>query len=150
MNFPEKYQLLELLPGEGVESYRARRIRDGCEVTAHFLPGGQSSEQTKGWMARLNKLPAASMAKMLEAGAHQGRSFVVIVAPPFLHLHDWLRAEEPGTGSGEMKGVFKAPAGGPKAAAERLSAEPRGATGCCSATRISIPISSIRSNGSRH
>jgi hypothetical protein len=105
MSFPEKYQLLEALAGEGTESYRARQTRGGREVTAHFLPGGKSSEQTKALMARLIQLPPQSMAKLLEVSEYEGRSFVVIAAPPLLHFDEWLKAEEPADRTGLASGL---------------------------------------------
>jgi len=96
MPFAEKYQLLEALSGEGIESFRARHVSNGREVTAHLLPGGKAAEETKALMARLVRLPWQARANLLEIGEYRGRSYVVLAAPPFLHFFAWLQAAESG------------------------------------------------------
>ena len=49
MDFTQKYQLIELLPGEGVESYRARQTNTGRDVTVHLLVGGKNSATSHSW-----------------------------------------------------------------------------------------------------
>jgi len=66
MDFGEKYQLLEALPGEGVRSFRARQMQSGREVTAHVLPGASSSPETKALLAREQDM-SLSAALELEA-----------------------------------------------------------------------------------
>ena len=39
MDFSQKYNLIELLPGEGVQTYRARQTNTGRDVTVHLLVG---------------------------------------------------------------------------------------------------------------
>src|SRR5689334_19186792 len=121
MPFRDKYQIVESLPGEGAQSYRARAIRGGREVCAHLLAGGKAADETKALMARLAKLPAAGMAKLLEIGEENGRSYIIITAPPFLALYDWLRLEEPGGRTTGVTGVTPPAPAPPPPAPARVS-----------------------------
>ena len=93
MNFYQKYELIEPLPGEGPKSFRARQISLRREVTVHLLVGGQTPEN-RGLLARLRALPPDSLAKMLEVGNHEGTQYVVTAAPPFQHLLAWIDDQE--------------------------------------------------------
>src|ERR1035438_180521 len=92
MDFPQKYQLIELLPGEGVQSYRARQTNTGRDVTVHLLVGGKTPEN-EAFLVRLRGMQPQPMAKLIEVGEYQGAAFVVTVAPPYQRLDEW-RSEE--------------------------------------------------------
>ena len=89
MDFSQKYDLIELLPGEGVQSYRARQTNTGRDVTVHLLVGGKTPEN-EGFLVRLRAMQPQSMAKLIEVGEYQGAMFVVTVAPPHQRLDEWL------------------------------------------------------------
>src|SRR5450432_1680550 len=93
MDFSQKYYLIELLPGDGIQSYRARQMNTGRDVTVHVLVGGNTPEN-EACMARLRGLQAPAMAKLIEVGDHQGVRFVVTVAPPFQRLDEWLTEQD--------------------------------------------------------
>src|SRR5262245_58840023 len=89
----QKYELLEPVPGEGPKSFRARQTATGKEVVVHLMVGGRTP-QNDAMLARLRALPPQSFSKLLEVGDNDGTPFVVIAAPPFQNLHDWLVAQE--------------------------------------------------------
>src|ERR1035437_250523 len=93
MDLTQKYHLIELLPGEGVQSYRARQTNTGREVTVHLLVGGKTPEN-EATVARLRAMQPQSMAKLIEVGEQQGTTFVVTVAPPFQRLDAWLAEQD--------------------------------------------------------
>ena len=93
MDFSQKYQLIELLPGEGVQSYRARQTSTGRDVTVHLLVGGKTPEN-EAFLVRLRAMQPPSMAKLIEVGEHQGATFVVTVAPPYQRLGEWLAEQD--------------------------------------------------------
>src|SRR5260370_16103473 len=93
MDFSKKYQLMELLPGDGVRSYRARQMNTGREVTLHRLVGGKTAEN-EAFLVRLRAMQPHSMAKLIEVGEHEGDMFVVTVAPPYQRLDEWLGEQE--------------------------------------------------------
>src|ERR1019366_6605713 len=93
MDFSQKYDFVELLPGEGVRSYRARQTNTGRDVTVHLLVGGKTPEN-QAFLVRLRGMEPQSMAKLIEVGEHQGATFVVTVAPPFQHLDVWLAEQD--------------------------------------------------------
>src|SRR5450759_1227090 len=93
MEFLQKYQLIELLPGEGVRSYRARQTNTGRDVTVHLLLGGKTPEN-EAFLLRLRGLQPQSMAQLIEVGEHQGATFVVTVAPPYQRLDEWLAEQD--------------------------------------------------------
>ena len=93
MEFSKKYQLLELLPGQGVQSYRARQTNTGRDVTVHLLVGGKTPEN-EGFLVRLRAMQPHSMAKLIEVGEYQGATFVVTVAPPYQRLDEWLAEQD--------------------------------------------------------
>ena len=93
MDFPQKYQLIELLPGEGVESYRARQTNTGRDVTVHLLVGGKTPEN-EAFLVRLRGMQPQPMAKLIEVGEYQGAAFVVTVAPPYQRLDEWLAEQD--------------------------------------------------------
>ena len=67
MDFEQKYELIEPLPGEGPRSFRARQKGLGRDVTVHFLVGGQTPEN-QALLARLRTLPPNSLARLIEVG----------------------------------------------------------------------------------
>ena len=93
MDFSQKYDLIELLPGDGVRSYRARQTNTGREVTVHLLVGGKTPEN-EAFLARLRAMQPQSMAKLIEVGEHQDGTFVVTVAPPYQRLDEWLAEQD--------------------------------------------------------
>ena len=93
MEFSQKYNLIELLPGEGVQSYRARQTNTGRDVTVHLLVGGKTPEN-EGFLVRLRAMQPQSMAKLIEVGEYQGAMFVVTVAPPHQRLDEWLAEQD--------------------------------------------------------
>ena len=93
MDLTQKYHLIELLPGEGVQSYRARQTNTGREVTVHLLVGGKTPEN-EATLVRLRAMQPQSMAKLIEVGEQQGTTFVVTVAPPFQRLDAWLAEQD--------------------------------------------------------
>src|SRR3954449_8561971 len=94
MDFTQKYHLIELLPGEGVESYRARQTNTGRDVTVHLLIGGKQVPSNEAFLVRLRGMHPQSMAKLIEVGEHQGNMFVVTVAPPYQRLEEWLAEQD--------------------------------------------------------
>ena len=93
MEFYSKYELIDPLPGGGSRSFRGRQTSTSREVLVHLLPGGASAEN-QALLARLRSLPARAMAKLIEVGDNEGTTYVVTEAPPYLHLEDWLAAQE--------------------------------------------------------
>src|SRR4051812_8699796 len=93
MKFEDKYELLEAVPGEAGKSFQARQIPTRREVTVHLLTGGETPEN-QALLARLRKLPLEALAKVIEVGDRDGAKFIVTVAPPYLHLEDWLSEQE--------------------------------------------------------
>ena len=93
MDFSQKYHLIELLPGEGVQSYRARQTNTGRDVTVHLLVGGKTPEN-EAFLVRLRAMQPHSMAKLIEVGEYQGDTFVVTVAPPYQRLDEWLAEQD--------------------------------------------------------
>src|ERR1035441_7066120 len=79
MDFTQKYVLVELLPGDGTQSYRARQTNTGRDVTVHLLVGGKTPEN-EAVLARLRGMQPQSMAKLIEVGTHQGTTFGMTVA----------------------------------------------------------------------
>ena len=94
MDFSQKYDLIELLPGEGVQSYRARQTNTGRDVTVHLLMGGGKTPENEGFLVRLRAMQPQSMAKLIEVGEYQGAMFVVTVAPPYQRLDEWLAEQD--------------------------------------------------------
>ena len=93
MDLNREYQLIEPIPGAGPKSFRARRTSTGQEVSLHLLAGGKTPEN-EALMTRLRRLPPLSQAKLVQIGEDQGSNVVVTAAPPYLHLNEWLAAEE--------------------------------------------------------
>ena len=93
MDFYQKYELIDPLPGEGTRSFRARQIATGREVVVHLLTGGKTPVNDA-LLTRLRMLPEASLRKLIEVGDNEGTTFVATEAPPFLHLADWLAEQE--------------------------------------------------------
>src|SRR5271156_5545237 len=93
MDFYQKYELIDPLPGEGTRSFRARQIATGREVAVHLLVGGKSAENET-LLTRLRSLPEGSLRKLIEVGDNEGTTFVATEAPPFLHLAEWLAEQE--------------------------------------------------------
>src|ERR1039457_6159544 len=93
MDFPQEYQLIELLPGEGVQSYRARQTNTGRDVTVHLLVGGKTPEN-EAFLVRLRGMQPQPMGKLIEVGEYQGAAFVVTVAPPYQRLDEWLAEQD--------------------------------------------------------
>ncbi|MGA7235241.1 MAG: hypothetical protein WBY44_06165, partial [Bryobacteraceae bacterium] len=116
MDFYQKYELIDPLPGEGTKSFRARQIATGREVSVHLLTGGKTAEN-EALLARLRTLPAESLRKLLEVGDNEGVTYVVTEAPPYLHLGDWLGTQERAAGASDAAkfsraGAWKIPAMG--------------------------------------
>jgi hypothetical protein len=93
MDFYQKYELIDPLPGEGTRSFRARQIVTGREVAVHLLVSGKTGENDT-LLSRLRALPERSLRKLIEVGDNDGTVFVATEAPPFLHLADWLAEQE--------------------------------------------------------
>src|ERR1035437_3595113 len=119
MDFSQKYQLLELLPGEGVQSYRARQANTGRDVTVHLLVGGKTPEN-EAFMLRLRALQPQSMAKLIEVGEHEDAMFVVTVAPPYQRLDEWLVEQDRAAAAKDFgkATIWKRPEPGSLAAAQ--------------------------------
>jgi hypothetical protein len=111
MDLSQKYNLIELLPGEGVQSYTARQINTGRDVTVHLLMD-EKTQAKAGFLVRLRTMQPQSMAKLIEVGEYQGAMFVVTVAPPYQRLDEWLaeqdRAEAAAKEFGKA-GIWKRP-----------------------------------------
>src|SRR6185369_3491417 len=95
MDFYQKYELIDPLPGEGTRSFRARQIATGREVTVHLLVGGRTPENER-LLARLRGIPAQSFSKLVEVGDNEGTPYVATAAPPYQNLADWLADQERG------------------------------------------------------
>ena len=95
MDFYQKYELIDPLPGEGTRSFRARQIATGREVTVHLLVGGRTPENER-LLARLRGIPAQSFSKLVEVGENDGTPYVATAAPPYQSLADWLADQERG------------------------------------------------------
>src|SRR5262249_51890979 len=76
-----------------VRSFRAKQVATGRIVVVHLMVGGRTP-QNEALLARLRALPPQSFSQLLEVGSNDGTPFVVIAAPPFPNLHDWLIAQE--------------------------------------------------------
>ena len=116
MDFEQKYELIEPLPGEGPQSYRARQAVTGREVSVHLLTGGKTP-QNEAWLTRLRALPPHSLARLIEVGDHKGTQFVVTMAPPYLHLSEWIEEQERLAAESATRfsraGAWKAPTAAP-------------------------------------
>src|ERR1035437_9786498 len=108
MDLSQKYHLIELLPGEGVQSYRARQTNTGREVTVHLLVGGKTTEN-EATLVRLRAMQPQSMAKLIEVGEQQGTTFVVPPAPPARRRRAHPRHPERGSVGGLSRGRFAPP-----------------------------------------
>ena len=119
MDFDQKYELIEPLPGEGPKSFRARQSGLGRDVTVHFLVGGQTPEN-QAMLARLRALPPNSLARLIEVGnSADGTQYVVTIAPPFQHLVEWLKDQEAAATDAQRltrAGMWKVPTMNPPAA----------------------------------
>jgi len=93
MDFSEKYNLIEFLAGDGVQSYRALQTNTGRDVVVHVLVGGKTPEN-EALLVRLRAMQPQSMAKLVEVGEHRGNMFVVTVAPPYQRLEEWLAEQD--------------------------------------------------------
>ncbi len=71
MDFYQKYELIDPLPGEGTRSFRARQIATGREVAVHLLVGGKTPEN-EAMLTRLRALPEGSLRKLIEVGDNEG------------------------------------------------------------------------------
>ena len=60
MDFYQKYELIDPLPGEGTRSFRARQIATGREVAVHLLVGGKTGENDT-LLSRLRALDRKSV-----------------------------------------------------------------------------------------
>ena len=89
MEFTQKYILIELLAGDGVQSYRAVQTSTGRDVAVHLLVGGKTPEN-EALLVRLRAMQPQSMAKLIEVGEQQGNTYVVTMAPPYQRLDEWL------------------------------------------------------------
>ena len=107
MDFYSRYELIEPVPGTGTKSFRARQVSTARDVTVHLLVGGRTPENEQ-LLARLRGMPAQSFSKLIEVGDNEGTPFVVTVAPPYLHLADWLGEQE----IAAAQGVQRPTAGG--------------------------------------
>ncbi len=113
MDFYQKYELIDPLPGEGTKSFRARQISSGRDVAVHLLTGGKNPENDA-LLARLRTLPPESLRKLLEVGDNDGVTFVATEAPPYLHLGEWLGEQERAAGASDAAkfthaGAWKVP-----------------------------------------
>src|ERR1019366_4805253 len=97
MEFTQKYNLIELLAGDGVQSYRAVQTSTGRDVAVHLLVGGKTPEN-EALLVRLRAMQPQSMAKLIEVGEQQGNTFVVTMAPPYQRLDEWLVEQERAAG----------------------------------------------------
>jgi hypothetical protein len=118
MDFYQKYELIDPLPGEGTKSFSARQTATGRAVTVHLLVGGQTPENEK-LLVRLRALSPDAMPKVIEVGDNDGTQYVVTIAPPYLHLNDWLSGEERAASAADAQkftraGVWKVPAARPE------------------------------------
>src|ERR1039458_1336281 len=93
MEFTQKYHLIELLAGDGVQSYRAVQTNTGREVAVHLLVGGKTQEN-EALLVRLRAMQPPSMAKLIEVGEQQGNTYVVTMAPPYQRLDEWLAEQD--------------------------------------------------------
>ena len=121
MDFYEKYELIDPLPGEGTKSFRARQIASGRDVVVHVLVGGKTAEN-EALLGRLRNLPPEALRKLLEVGDNEGVTYVVTEAPPYRHLGEWLGDQEHGSGASDAAkftraGAWKIPTAPPAAPA---------------------------------
>src|SRR5580692_3977886 len=117
MDFYQKYELIDPLPGEGTRSFRARQIATGREVAVHLLVGGKTAENDA-LLTRLRTLPEGSLRKLIEVGDNDGTTFVATEAPPFLHLAEWLAEQDRAAGAADnlkytRAGSWKIPTAAP-------------------------------------
>src|ERR1019366_6735827 len=118
MEFTQKYNLIELLAGDGVQSYRAVQMSTGRDVAVHLLVGG-NTPANEALLVRLRAMQPQSMAKLIEVGEHQGNTYVVTVAPPYQHLEEWLAEQDRVAALAhqfDKAGFWKLPAAGSPAA----------------------------------
>src|SRR5664280_259809 len=93
MEFTQKYILIELLAGDGVQSYRAVQTSTGRDAAVHLLVGGKTPEN-EALLVRLRAMQPQSMAKLIEVGEQQGNTYVVTMAPPYQRLDEWLAEQD--------------------------------------------------------
>src|ERR1035437_8448072 len=128
MEFTNKYNLIELLAGDGVQSYRAVQTSTGRDVAVHLLVGGKTPEN-EALLVRLRAMQPQSMAKLIEVGEHQGNTYVVTMAPPYQRLDEWLAEQDRVAALAhqfDKAGFWKRPEAGSPGAAPSPGAPPGG------------------------
>ena len=97
MTISGKYELSHALAESSFRSFHARHTVTGRQVMVHFLTGGSANGRSLAEvMAGLN---AERQAQLLDAGDHEGTSYLVTVPiDAFTTLQAWLG--EPGGGTG--------------------------------------------------
>src|SRR5215217_5720645 len=85
-----KYELLELLHGEGVQTHRARHTSFGHDVMVHFFPESlQGAALTL--LDRIAELPDSDRQKFFDAGEHGASAYLVSwPLEKFDSLPEWL------------------------------------------------------------
>src|SRR6266545_1774439 len=127
MDVEKRYELLEVLAGEGGRSWRARQRSTGREVTVHLPAGGAAVVDEMQGLAHARQ-------EIVEAGATEGTPFVV-TKPPHLHWSEWVRGQREGPTADQKLGrvgMWKVPAGmaparpprAPSAAPPKAAAQP--------------------------
>src|SRR5438046_290605 len=86
MSFYSQYELLELVPGGTVRTFKARQIGSGRDVLVHLLvSGGEALER------QLENLIPEKRAQILDRGMHEGTPYVVSTAlPAGVNFEEWL------------------------------------------------------------
>src|ERR1035441_6890792 len=143
MEFTQKYHLIELLAGDGVQSYRAVQTNTGRDVAVHLLVGGKTPEN-EALLVRLRAMQPPSMAKLIEVGEQQGNTYVVTMAPPYQRLDEWLAEQDRVAALAhqfDKAGFWKRPeAGSPGAAPSPVPGVPPVAAGTLQSMPPATPV----------
>ncbi len=95
MSFYTRYELLELVRGDGVKVFHAREITTGRMVEVHLFTSGWTPEN-QAVLTRVRELNEADLKVVLDIGEHEGTPFVVTELPQgYRSLLEWLDAVVP-------------------------------------------------------
>src|SRR5437016_6217920 len=98
MSFLAQYELLELVSGGAVTTFKARERSSGREVMVHRVSGNDAVQK------QVLALPLEKRAQILGQGEDEGESYVVTAAklPGGVNFEAWLRGPT-GTGRGQWE-----------------------------------------------
>ncbi len=92
MNLLNRLRLLNLVKNADVATYLSQDPETGHRYLLHWLPS-ESNPLCASMKGMLDRLPERSRQAIVEAGIHEGRSYLITEElPGFSSLEDWLRS----------------------------------------------------------